>query len=85
LVHHGEKGTSDDATDHTKQVTYELIGEGDDADDLEEFFDADLDMLDCGRGNDSGCGVYEGISSCSIEDLPADDDSDANDLEEILN
>ena len=55
-------------------------------DNNDTFFDADLDMLDCGGDDDkdNGSGTYGTIPSESIEDLGLDADSDEDDLEEML-
>jgi len=55
-------------------------------DNNDTFFDADLDMLDCGGDDDedNGGGTYGTITSESIKDLGLEADSDEDDLEEML-
>jgi len=55
-------------------------------DNNDTFFDADLDVLDCGGDDDedNGGGTYGTITSESIEDLGLEADSDEDDLEEML-
>ncbi|WVZ76276.1 hypothetical protein U9M48_024263 [Paspalum notatum var. saurae] len=83
-IHHGEKEALPKATD-TDQVSDELIG-GDVDDNNDTFFDSDLNMMDCGGedDDDSGGGASGFVPSESLEDLGLDDDSDQDDLEEML-
>ena len=55
-------------------------------DNNDTFFDADLDMLDCGGDDDEDNfgGTYGTIPSENIEDLGLDADSDEDDNEEML-
>jgi len=82
-IHHGEHDTPSELP-VTDQGTYGFIGCGD-ADDSETFFDADLHMT-CSRvdGNDDGGGGYISIPSGSLEGQYGDDDSDADELEQML-
>ena len=82
-IHHGEHDTPSELP-VTDQGTYGFIGCGD-ADDSETFFDADLHMT-CSRvdGNDDGGGGYISIPSGSLEGQYGNDDSDADELEQML-
>ena len=83
-IHHSEQEAPPKSID-AFHVLDELL-ESDLDDNNDTFFDADLDVLDCGGDDDedNGGGTYGTITSESIEDLGLEADSDEDDLEEML-